>query len=69
LDISTFGLIIIMTLSDEKWLDVRQIAILGPIMSARMDVCKSKGFDAVEPDNMMVYNQVFVFSFHFHLFL
>jgi hypothetical protein len=28
-------------------------------MSARMDKCKSKGFDAIQPDNLMVYNQVF----------
>jgi hypothetical protein len=34
----------------EKWLDVRQIAILKPLMNARIQMCKSKGFDAVEPD-------------------
>jgi hypothetical protein len=39
----------------EKWLDVRQIDNLAPIMLARLDLCKSKGFDAVEPDNMEVY--------------
>jgi hypothetical protein len=39
----------------EKWLDVRQIERLAPIMLARLDLCKSKGFDAVEPDNMEVY--------------
>jgi len=36
----------------EKWLDIRQISILGPIMAARLDLCKQKGFDAVEPDNV-----------------
>jgi hypothetical protein len=36
----------------EKWLDVRQLSILEPIMTARFQICKSKGFDAVEPDNM-----------------
>ncbi len=40
---------------DEKWLDIRQINILGPIMEARMDQCKSKGFDGVEPDNIDGY--------------
>jgi len=40
----------------EKWLDVRRIDVLGPIMAARMDLCKSKGFDAVEPDNIDGYS-------------
>lgn len=39
----------------ERWLDVRQLDALAPIMEARMDVCKEKGFDAVEPDNMDGY--------------
>jgi hypothetical protein len=39
----------------EKWLDIRQIDILAPIMRARLDLCASKGFDAIEPDNMEVY--------------
>ena len=39
----------------ERWLDVRQIDKLAPIMLTRLDLCKSKGFDAVEPDNMEVY--------------
>ena len=32
----------------EKWLDVRRWDLLGPIMSARLDLCKAKGFDGVE---------------------
>ncbi len=36
----------------EKWLDIRQIDLLAPIMRARLDLCASKGFDGVEPDNM-----------------
>jgi hypothetical protein len=40
----------------EKWLDIRQIAILGPIMEARLDLCKSKGFDGVEFDNVDGYS-------------
>lgn len=39
----------------EKWLDVRQIEKLAPIMLARLDLCAAKGFDAVEPDNMEIY--------------
>ena len=34
----------------ERWLDIRQLAVLGRIMAARMDVCRSKGFDGVEAD-------------------
>ncbi len=40
----------------EKWLDIRQIDKLAPIMRARLDLCKSKGFDAVEPDNMEIHS-------------
>ncbi|MBN1266900.1 MAG: endo alpha-1,4 polygalactosaminidase [Anaerolineales bacterium] len=39
----------------EKWLDVRRIDLLAPIMLARLDECAEKGFDGVEPDNMEVY--------------
>jgi hypothetical protein len=39
----------------ERWLDVRQIKKLLPIMKKRMDQCKAKGFDAVDPDNMDGY--------------
>ena len=34
------------------WLDIRRIADLEPIMKARMQMCKSKGFDAIEPDEI-----------------
>ena len=40
---------------DEKWLDIRRIDLLGPIMEARIDMIKSKGFDGIEPDNMNGY--------------
>ena len=40
---------------DELWLDVRQTEILLPIMEARMADCRTKGFDAVEPDNVDGY--------------
>jgi len=39
----------------EKWLDIRQINKLAPIMLARLDLCKAKKFDALEPDNMEIY--------------
>src|SRR6185436_10098336 len=35
----------------ERWLDIRKIALLGPVLGARLDRCKANGFDAVEPDN------------------
>ena len=40
----------------EKWLDVRRIDLLAPIMRARFDLCKAKGFDGVEPDNIEIYD-------------
>jgi len=39
----------------EKWLDIRQLDKLAPILRARLDLCKARGFDAVEPDNMEIY--------------
>ena len=40
---------------DEKWLDIRKISILAPIMRARMDKCTDKGFDGIEFDNVDGY--------------
>lgn len=34
----------------EHWLDIRQVDVLRPLMAARFDMCRAKGFDAVEPD-------------------
>ena len=39
----------------EMWLDIRNLAVLGPIMEARLDLCVSKGFDGVEFDNVDGY--------------
>jgi len=36
----------------ERWLDIRRIDQLAPIMEARMDSCQAKGFDGLEPDNI-----------------
>ena len=40
----------------EVWLDIRQLSILGPIMKARMDLCKSRGYDGIEFDNVDGYS-------------
>jgi len=39
----------------ERWLDIRRTDVLEPLMAARIDMCRDKGFDAVEPDNMDGY--------------
>ena len=39
----------------ECWLDIRQIDLLAPIMTARLDICAEKGFDGVDPDNLDGY--------------
>jgi hypothetical protein len=39
----------------ERWLDIRKLRILRPIMRARLDMCDAKGFDAVEFDNVDGY--------------
>jgi hypothetical protein len=39
----------------ERWLDIRRWDALRPILTDRFAVCKAKGFDAVDPDNMDGY--------------
>jgi hypothetical protein len=39
----------------ERWLDIRRWDVLQPIMKARFEVCRKKGFDGVEPDNVDAY--------------
>ncbi|MET8574010.1 endo alpha-1,4 polygalactosaminidase [Streptomyces sp. NPDC005012] len=34
----------------ERWLDIRRLSVLRPIMERRFEMCRAKGFDAVEPD-------------------
>lgn len=46
----------------EKWLDIRRVDLLAPIMRARLDICQAKGFDAVEPDNMEIHGNDSGFS-------
>jgi hypothetical protein len=38
--------------TDERWLDIRQLSIIEPLMEARLKLCKEKGFDGVEADNV-----------------
>ena len=40
---------------DEKFLDIRRLDVLLPLMRARFKRCKAMGFDAIEPDNLDVY--------------
>lgn len=39
----------------ERWLDIRRTDLLLPLLAARLDVCRAKGFDAVEADNVDGY--------------
>ena len=39
----------------ERWLDVRALSTLKPIMEKRIQLAKAKGCDAVDPDNMDGY--------------
>jgi len=36
----------------ERWVDIRQLSILEPIMQNRLNQCQAKGFDGVEWDNV-----------------
>ncbi len=40
----------------ERWLDIRQLDVLQPIMAARLDMAVEKGCDGVEPDNVDAYS-------------
>jgi hypothetical protein len=39
----------------EKWLDIRRLDLLAPIMEARLDLGAQKGCDGVDPDNVDGY--------------
>jgi hypothetical protein len=39
----------------ERWLDIRRVDLLAPIMEARLDLARSKGCDGVDPDNINGY--------------
>jgi len=40
----------------ERWLDIREIDLLAPVLLARLDLCREKGFDGVEPDNVDAFS-------------
>jgi hypothetical protein len=39
----------------ERWLDIRRVDLLAPVMLARLDLCRDKGFDGVMLDNVNSY--------------
>ena len=39
----------------ERWVDIRALAVLRPLMTARAEKCKSAGFDAIDWDNVDGY--------------
>lgn len=39
----------------ERWLDIRRIPTLAPILGKRLKICARKGFDAVQADNLSGY--------------
>ena len=39
----------------ERWLDVRYLKLIKPVMSARLDLATVKGCDGVDPDNVEVF--------------
>ncbi len=41
---------------DERFLDIRGLDVLLPIMKKRFQACRDMGFDAVEPDNMDIHD-------------
>ena len=40
---------------DERWLDIRALRVLGPVLERRLELCARKGFDGVEADNVDAY--------------
>jgi hypothetical protein len=49
----------------ERWLDIRQLSALEPIMRERLARCANKGFDGVEADNVDGYANDTGFSITF----
>lgn len=40
---------------DERWLDIRRLDVLAPLMAARLDLAAQKRCDGVDPDNVDAY--------------
>ncbi len=41
---------------DERWLDIRQWDVIGPLINARFQMAHQKGCDGIEPDNIDGYD-------------
>lgn len=41
--------------ASEKWLDIRDLSGLTPMINSRIAMCASRGYDAVEPDDIDGY--------------
>ncbi len=39
----------------ERWIDIRRWDVLAPVLAGRLELCRSKGFDGVELDNVDGY--------------
>ena len=48
--------------AEERWLDIRRIERVAPVLRERMRSCARKGFDAVEPDNVDAYDNATGFA-------
>ncbi|MBC8425294.1 endo alpha-1,4 polygalactosaminidase [bacterium] len=46
----------------ERWVDIGNLALIQPLIEARLDLAASKGFDGVEPDDMQSYLEVTGFT-------
>lgn len=46
----------------ERWLDIRRLDLLRPILVDRLELCSAKGFDGVEFDNVDGYTNDFGFD-------
>lgn len=36
----------------ETWLDISRLDLLLPLLESRIELCRQKGFDAIDPDNL-----------------
>jgi hypothetical protein len=46
----------------EKWVDIRRLDVLGPIIEARLDLCRARGFDSADADNVDGYTNATGFA-------
>ena len=50
--------------AQERWLDLRQLDALKPMLDARIRMCAAKGFDAVELDDIDSFDPPSTTGFH-----